>query len=238
MRRQFVARRACTVPASTLHREARRAAFVGRRGAAVVQADGPVVQRAGDAGAEHDALRQRAALVRAAVEQREDLVLALRNTATSTPRGARHAARAQHRDVVDAADRRPVVHASVASHGRSACTQVGLLRPVRRVGHRRRTGARRPRPAPTRTTGRARRRARTAAAPTAPCGPAASSRMLLLHVVEADAARCSAPCAPGTSLPRGRAAGRRRVYSSTSSAVFTLTRNCATSVLMPPLPPT
>ena len=41
---------------STLHREARRAAFVGRLRAAVVQADGPVVQRAGHAGAEHDAL--------------------------------------------------------------------------------------------------------------------------------------------------------------------------------------
>ena len=58
-----------------LDAELRRAALVGRLGAAVVQADGPVVQRAGDALAEHDALRQRTALVRAAVEQREHLVL-------------------------------------------------------------------------------------------------------------------------------------------------------------------
>ena len=41
-----------------------------------VQLDDPVVQRAGDARAVHDALRQRPALVRAAVDQREDLVVA------------------------------------------------------------------------------------------------------------------------------------------------------------------
>jgi hypothetical protein len=54
-----------------------RAALVGRLGATVAQADGPVVQRAGHAGAEHDALAQRAALVRAAVQQRKHLVLAV-----------------------------------------------------------------------------------------------------------------------------------------------------------------
>ena len=44
------------------------------------------------------------------------------------------------------------------------------------------------RPPRARATDRARRRARTAAAPTAPCGSSASSSDLLLHVVEADAA--------------------------------------------------
>ena len=58
-----------------LHGELRRAAFIGRGRLAVAQAYGPVVQRAGHAGAEDDALAQRAALVRAMVLDREDAVV-------------------------------------------------------------------------------------------------------------------------------------------------------------------
>ena len=62
---------------------------------------------------------------------------------------------------------------------------------------------------------------------------------LLLDMVQPDTRRCSARCAPGTSPPRGTAAGRRRCTPAPRrQAVLTLTRKCATSVLMPPLPPT
>ncbi len=98
---------------------------------------------------------------------------ALRNTATSTPRGARDAARAEHRDVVDAADHGPFVHA--------------FMPPAPRVASWRRTAAGRPRPCRTRTTGRARRRGELQPLPQrlAACGVVED---LLLHVVQADAA--------------------------------------------------
>src|SRR5438105_1351192 len=92
--------------------EALRAAGVRRLGAAVIETDGPVVQRASDAFAEHDALAQGPTLVRAAVEQREHLVLGI---AKDRDRGrvlARDAARAEHRDVGDGTDGFPVAHAS------------------------------------------------------------------------------------------------------------------------------
>ena len=54
---------------------AMRTAHVGRHGFAAVQVDLPVVQRAGDLLAEDDALRQRTALVRAAVVQGEYLIV-------------------------------------------------------------------------------------------------------------------------------------------------------------------
>src|SRR6266508_4804510 len=47
------------------------AAGIRRFGAAVFEADGPAVQRAGDAASEDDPLRQRPALVRATIEQGE-----------------------------------------------------------------------------------------------------------------------------------------------------------------------
>src|SRR5487761_2097337 len=86
------------------------AAFVGRLGAAVGQADGPVVQRAGHALAEDDALAQRAALVRAAIEQREHLVFGIAEDGHVATELAREAARAEHGDVVDLADGLPVAH--------------------------------------------------------------------------------------------------------------------------------
>src|SRR5881296_720802 len=51
------------------------ATLVRRLGATSFHVYGPVVQRAGHAGAKHNALAQRAALVRATVEQGEYLVL-------------------------------------------------------------------------------------------------------------------------------------------------------------------
>src|SRR5437867_858958 len=92
--------------------ELRRAALVRRLRATIVQADGPVVQRAGHAFAEHDALAQGAALVRAAVEQREYLVFGIAEHGHRAGTGALHAAGAEHRDVVDAADGFPVTHDS------------------------------------------------------------------------------------------------------------------------------
>src|SRR6266567_1299704 len=55
-------------------REGPRAAFVGAGGLSVFQVDDPVVQRAGDLAAMHDAVGQGAAFVRAAVLEREHLV--------------------------------------------------------------------------------------------------------------------------------------------------------------------
>src|SRR5215211_6369612 len=57
------------------HGKALHFTFVRRDGAAGVQLDARVVQRTGDALAEHDALRQRPAAMRAAVRQREELVV-------------------------------------------------------------------------------------------------------------------------------------------------------------------
>jgi hypothetical protein len=77
---------------------------------AVFQPDDPAVQRAGDAAAEDDALRQRAALVRAAIEQREDAVVRGAEHRDRPAGATLHAARTEGRDVVDAADGDPVVH--------------------------------------------------------------------------------------------------------------------------------
>jgi hypothetical protein len=75
--------------------------------------DIPAVQRAGDALAMHDALRQRAALVRAFVVHGEDFVgPAVRKTAMSPPLWLLHDARAELRDVVQLADQFPVAHVS------------------------------------------------------------------------------------------------------------------------------
>ena len=54
----------------------RRRAFVGARGATGLQVDDPVVQRASHARAVHDALRQRAAAMRALIAQRENFARA------------------------------------------------------------------------------------------------------------------------------------------------------------------
>ena len=62
---------------------------------------------------------------------------------------------------------------------------------------------------------------RRAGARTAPAA-APRRRALRLDVVEADALDPVARCARGSALPRGRAGGRRRQYSSTSSSVFDL----------------
>src|SRR5258705_540106 len=94
-----------------LDAELRCAAFVGRLGAAVAESDGPVVQRAGHAFTEHDALAQWSALVRAAVEQREDLVLGVAKDGDVAALFTRHAACTEHGDVVDTTDRFPVAHA-------------------------------------------------------------------------------------------------------------------------------
>src|SRR5258706_12512790 len=91
-----------------LDAELRRAAFVGRLGAAVAESDGPVVQRAGHAFTEYDALAQWSALVRAAVEQREDLVLGVAEDGDVAALFTRHAACPEHGDVVDTTDRFPV----------------------------------------------------------------------------------------------------------------------------------
>ena len=144
------------------HREPLGAADVRRGGAAVGQADGPVVQRTGDALAEDDALRQRSALVRALVEQGEHLVLGGAEDGDVAAAPARDLARAEARDVLDAADDLPVVHGRLL-----------VLRP-----RSARTGARRPAPCRARTRGRAGRRARSAAARRgaccSPCPPAPS----------------------------------------------------------------
>ena len=55
--------------------ERRRAADIGRHGFAAVELDFPAVQGAGDGAVADDALRQRAALVRAFVVHREDFVV-------------------------------------------------------------------------------------------------------------------------------------------------------------------
>src|SRR5882724_8340475 len=101
-----------------LELERLRAAFVRAARAAIGQTDGPVVQRAGHRVAEHDALAQRAALVRAAVEQREDLVFAVAEDRDVGALCARHAARAEHRNVGDQADGFPFTHDAADSDGK------------------------------------------------------------------------------------------------------------------------
>src|SRR6185369_17212690 len=93
-----------------LDAELLRAAGVRRVRAAILQADGPVVQRAGHAGAEHDALRQRPAFVRTAVQEREHLVLAVAEHGHMHASRPSHAARAERGDVFHAADHFPVAH--------------------------------------------------------------------------------------------------------------------------------
>src|SRR4029079_17541698 len=80
-----------------------RAALVGLARAAGVERDRPVVQRTRDARAEHDSLRQRAALVRATVEQGEDGIVAIAED-RDVAGLARDDARAEHGDVVEGAD--------------------------------------------------------------------------------------------------------------------------------------
>ena len=59
-----------------------------------------------------------------------------------------------------------------------------------------------------------------------------------LHVVDARRAPPRGRCARGSGPPRGRAAGRRAQYSSTSSSVATLQSMSVARTWMPPLPPT
>ena len=90
-------------PVFDLDREGAGAALVGAGGSARRQIDHPVVQRAGDAGAVDDALRQRAARVGAAVADREDFVFGCPEDGDVAVRGLDHAG-AGRRDVGDAAD--------------------------------------------------------------------------------------------------------------------------------------
>ena len=68
------------------------------------------MQRAGDFLAVHDALRQRAVLVRALVVQGEDLVVGSAEDGDVAAAGALDDARAELRDVVQLADQFPVAH--------------------------------------------------------------------------------------------------------------------------------
>src|SRR5216117_1210061 len=88
------------------NRKRARAAMIGRDSAARFELDRPVVQWTGDAVAEDDALRQRPALVRTAIAQREDAVVSgaeERNVAAAIVRPM-HDARAKPRNIVDMAD--------------------------------------------------------------------------------------------------------------------------------------
>ena len=76
------------------------AAFIRRAGVAVHQRDGPVVQRAGHGIAVHDALAQRPALVRAAVEQGEHPVVGGAEHRHRHALGAGHPACTERGDVV------------------------------------------------------------------------------------------------------------------------------------------
>ena len=120
-----------------LDRDRAHAALVGALRLAALERDHPVVQRARHRGAVHDALAERAALVRAAVVDGEDAIVG----------GAEHgdlavrrvdAARAAPRDVGDAADGDPVHRAHsaacampTAASGRNSC----LCSPETRSAH-------------------------------------------------------------------------------------------------------
>ena len=110
-----------------LHRDRAHAPLVGALRFAAFERDHPVVQRARDRGAVHDALAERAALVRAVVVDGEDAIVG----------GAEHghlavrrvdAARAAPRNICDAADGNPVHRAHsaacampTAASGRNSC---------------------------------------------------------------------------------------------------------------------
>ena len=107
-----------TIAVLDLRRMRARAALVRRDRLAGRQVDDEVVQRTGDALVVHDALRQRPALVRAAVVEREHLVVAVRNTAMS-PDGVRTTREPRRGMSFDRADFDPVA-------------VMALMRPVRR----------------------------------------------------------------------------------------------------------
>ncbi len=168
--------------------------------------------------------RQRAALVRAAIEQREHAVVG----------GAEHGDVAAARARARGARRAP----GCRRRGRSSSSRSSHRAP--QIGdQRRRTGARRPRALSSSNHGSGSPSSANCSRSHSALRFAASSSTRLLDVVEADARDRSAPCARGTSLPRDRAAGTRPQYSITSVVrLAPCTKNCATSVLMPPLPPT
>jgi hypothetical protein len=94
-------------PPFVAHRDDAHLALVGAERLAGLERDHPVVQRAGDGIAVHDAFRQRAALVRAAVLDRMDFVFARAEDGDGHVRRL-HAARAAQRNVRNCADRVPV----------------------------------------------------------------------------------------------------------------------------------
>jgi hypothetical protein len=224
-------------------RQRRRAAFVGRAGA-------PSASRWSSCAAgrprfaEHDALAQRAALVRAAVEQREHAVVGGAEQRHAAGPGAGHAARAQHRDVVDAADGGPGVMRWSCRRGVSEGQRVGSagieaglspsLAPSEGGSNCRRSTA----PCRTRTRGRARRPALNCSRSHSALRPSASSRMRFftwssptrLHVVHR---ALQVPAFLAVQLQEG--AG---VLQHLLGGLQLAQKNCATSVLMPPLPAT
>ena len=90
-------------PSSTRSGKVARAAFVRALRLARLEAQDPVVQRAGDALAVHDALAQRAPLMRAAVLEREGLIVGGAEDGDATL-GHAHDARPAARDLVERAD--------------------------------------------------------------------------------------------------------------------------------------
>ena len=83
---------------------------IRRARAAVIEFDGPVVQGAGHLLAKHNALRQRATFVRATVEQGKHLVGIVAEHRHIQSVLTRHAARAQHGDVLHPANFFPCSH--------------------------------------------------------------------------------------------------------------------------------
>ncbi len=115
-------------PFSSLTGKRSGAALVGAGRLAVLEIDDPVVQRAGDLAAVHDAVAQRAALVRAAVLEREHLVA---RGAEDRDLAARRLdrARAARRDRVQRPDVEPEVvglfHGSSLIRGWSTLAMTG-----------------------------------------------------------------------------------------------------------------
>src|SRR5262249_47007654 len=102
--------------------EGSRATFVGPGRLAVLEIDHPVVQRARDLAAMHDAVAQRAALVRAAIFHREHLVARGAENGDLTPRRLDRA-RASRRDGMQRAHVEPEVVALF--HGITHSTGAG-----------------------------------------------------------------------------------------------------------------
>src|SRR6266511_3530938 len=98
------------LPVLDLHWKRARAAGVRRLRAPVFEANDPAVQRTGDAASEHDSLRQRPALVRAAVEQREAFAFGVPEHGDVAAGAADHAG-AELGNVLGAADLDPARHA-------------------------------------------------------------------------------------------------------------------------------